>query len=106
MTNTQADPQAKTFVTQQSSKAITKPVSSSRFFTEVHPNLQTSAQKNAEWLIFVYNSIATQLLQRLEVVKKIHAPLESLWLQARYFILLSIPASASVSDQKSVTDSQ
>lgn len=55
---------------------------------------------------FVDNSIATELLQRLEFVQKMDAPLEGFWLQARYFILLSIPASASVGEQKSVTDSQ
>lgn len=73
---------------------------------EVHPNLQTSTQKNAEWLMFVYNTTATELLQRLELVQKMDAPLEGSWLQARHFILLSIPASASVGKQKSVTDSQ
>lgn len=45
MTNTQADPQAKAFVTQQSSKAITKPVSSSRFFTEVSAPTSRLAHK-------------------------------------------------------------
>lgn len=51
--------------------------------------------------MFVYNTAATELLQRLEFVQKMDAPLEGSWLQAKHFILLSIPASASVSEQVS-----
>jgi len=56
--------------------------------------------------IFPYNTIATELLQRLQFVQTMDAPLECFWLQARYFILLSIPASAPVGEQKSMNDSQ
>lgn len=70
------------------------------------PTSRLAHKKMLSGWFFVDNSIATELLQRLEFVQKIDAPLEGFWLQARYFILLSIPASASVGEQKSVTDSQ
>lgn len=56
--------------------------------------------------IFLYNTIAPELLQRLEFVQKMETPLEGLWLQARYSILPSIAARAPVSEQKPVNDSQ
>lgn len=56
--------------------------------------------------MFLYNTIAAELLQRLEFVQQMDAPLEGFWLQARHFILLSIPASAPDGEQKSMNDGQ
>lgn len=56
--------------------------------------------------IFLYNTISPELLQRLEFVQKMDAPLEDFWLQARGFIHLSIPASPPVSEAKSMNGSQ